>query len=475
MALTIKMHSPRLQVVFVSLAFMSPENELKHSELPLGKQVAYAAGMMGWSIMVNIIGVLLPYFYLPPSNSGMVNLVSNAPVLVVFNLLAIITAGGRLVDAVYDPLLGQWSDRSRNPKGRRIPFMRWSILPAFLFCCAVFFPRTSGESTINALWLAITLILFFMASTTYIIPYNAMMPEMAHTARAKVRLSSLQQVGFVFGMVAGSSCNNLAEFYSVHCDAGPLQGLQYSIWTLCALGMVCMFIPVFAIDEKKYCKGEPVSIPIIPAVRQTMRNRNFIYYIAADFSYYMALYIIMSGLQYYVTVLCGLDRSIGVILMGTMVGVSLLFYPLVNFFAARIGKKPLVMLAFVVLSLIFACIYFLGKFPFSPEVQMFLLVIGASFPLAALGILPPAILAEIAENDAAETKENKEGLYFAVKYFSVKLGQTLGIALFSVLTLYGKDPGNDQGLRLNGVCGFVLCALALLVFSRFSETKQDEN
>jgi GPH family glycoside/pentoside/hexuronide:cation symporter len=396
-------------------------------------------------------------------------------VLVVFNLLAIITASGRLVDAVYDPLLGQWSDRSRNTKGRRIPFMRWSAMPAFLFCCAVFFPRTSGESTLNALWLTITLVLFFMAATTYIIPYNAMMPEMAHTARAKVRLSSIQQVGFVCGMVVGSSCNNLAGIYGHALGAGPLQGLQYSIWSLSALGMVLMFIPVFAIDEKKYCKGEPVSIPIIPAMRQTLKNKNFIYYIAADFSYYMALYIIMSGLQYYVTVLCGLDTSIGVILMATMVGVSLLFYPLINFLAARIGKKPLVMIAFVVLSLAFSCIYFLGKLPFSPTAQMFLLMIGASFPLAALGILPPAILAEIAEQDAEETKENKEGLYFAVKYFSIKLGQTLGIALFSVLTLYGKDPGNDQGLRLNGVCGFVLCALALIVFSRFRETKQDEN
>jgi GPH family glycoside/pentoside/hexuronide:cation symporter len=128
-----------------------------------------------------------------------------------------------------------------------------------------------------------------------------------------------------------------------------------------------------------------------------------------------------------------------------------------------------VLSAFVVLALVFFCIYYLGKFPFDPELQMFMLVIGASYPLAALGILPPAILAEIAEKDALETGEYKEGLYFAVKYFAVKLGQTFGIALFAMLTIYGKDPGNDQGLRLNGICGMVLCVLALLVFSRFKE------
>jgi GPH family glycoside/pentoside/hexuronide:cation symporter len=96
-------------------------------------------------------------------------------------------------------------------------------------------------------------------------------------------------------------------------------------------------------------------------------------------------------------------------------------------------------------------------------------VIGAAFPLASLGILPNAILAEIAQKDAASSGENREGMFFAVKYLFVKLGQTLGIALFAFLTLYGKDPGHDYGLRLNGLCGFVLCILAFSFFSRFRE------
>jgi GPH family glycoside/pentoside/hexuronide:cation symporter len=96
----------------------------------------------------------------------------------------------------------------------------------------------------------------------------------------------------------------------------------------------------------------------------------------------------------------------------------------------------------------------------------------ASFPLASLGILPNAILAEIAEDDAKRTKENREGMFFAVKYLFVKLGQTLGIALFTFLTIYGKDIGNDYGLRLNGICGCVLCLLAVVFFSRFRERRR---
>ena len=204
-------------------------------------------------------------------------------------------------------------------------------------------------------------------------------------------------------------------------------------------------------------------------MKQSFKNKNFIYYITADFSWYMALYIITSGLLYFLTVLCGGKEEEGFFLMGTMVGVSILFYPFINMLAKKIGKKKLILFSFALMSGVFLFVYFLGRISIPNNIQMYLLAIGAAFPLATLGILPPAILAEIAEEEAKTTGENREGLYFAVKYFFVKLGQTFGIGLFAFLTLYGKDPGNDLGLRLNGICGFVLCLIALFVFSRFSE------
>ncbi|MEW6470144.1 MAG: MFS transporter [Bacteroidota bacterium] len=438
--------------------------------LPYSRLIAYSFGMMGWSVLVNMIGVLLIYFYLPPSNSGMVNLLSQAMILGVLNLPSLITAAGRLVDAVYDPFIGQLSDRSANPQGRRIPFMKLSVLPSVVFCALVFLPLDRSESASNAIWLTVTLILFFVSATTYIIPYNALMPEMAHTAADKVRFSTYQQVGFVMGIVMASATNNIADLVQNGLGISDrMQAVQYAIWGLCGLGGVLMLIPVLAIDERKYCRGKPSHTPLIAAIRHSFRNKNFVYYIAADFSYYMAMYIITSGLLYFLTVLCGGPESEGVLLMGTMVGVSLLFYPFINLFANRIGKKKIVLFSFAMLALLFLGIYYLGKFPMDKVGQMYLLVIGASLPLASLGILPPAILAEIAEEDAQRTGENREGLYFAVKYFVVKLGQTFGIALFAFLTLYGKDPGNDLGLRLNGICGFVLCAVAFIAFSKFKE------
>ncbi|AOM77266.1 MFS transporter [Pedobacter steynii] len=441
-------------------------------QLPLKKEIAYAAGMMGWSIMTNIIIVMLPYFYLPPNNSGLSPLVPQLLVFGAFNILSLIAASGRLFDAIYDPFIASLSDSSQNPKGRRIPIMKYAIIPAVICCSLVFYPLVKGESLTNAWWLTIVLAGFFISVTTYIIPYNALLAELTHSPAQKVRLSTYQQVGFVFGMILGALCNNYADliqhFFHITDRA---EALQYTIWGLSIFSGLVMILPVISIDEKEFSAAKPTHIALLPAIKNTFRNANFKYYLISDFSYYIALSIISSGLLFFVTVLLGLPDSDGGKFMGIMVILSLAFYPFINYGSRRFGKKPLVLVAFAVLSLIFVTIFFLGKLPFSSTLQMYILVICASFPLASLGILPNAILADIAQQDTLETGENHEGMFFAVKYLFVKLGQTLGIAIFAMLTVYGKDPGHDYGLRLNGVVGFVLCVLALLFFCRFKENK----
>jgi GPH family glycoside/pentoside/hexuronide:cation symporter len=438
-------------------------------KLPFSKQVAYSFGMMGWSIMINLISVILVYLYLPPESSGLPKLITQVAIFGVFNVIAIVTASGRLVDAFYDPLIAQLSDSSKNPKGRRIPLMKLAILPSFIFCCLIFYPLKQEENTINIAWLIFMLIGFYVSSTTYIIPYNALLPELAPTSGDKVKLATWQSLGYVFGIGIASNAFNMTDLLQNSLVIPRISALQLSVLFMTLLAAVFMLITVLSIDEKKYCVGVPNAVPMKKALRQTLGNKNFQLFIVADFSYFIAITIITSGLMYFVTVLLLLQESIGNKLMITMVLVSFIFYPVVNFLAGKIGKKIIVIISLALLALVFLGIYFLGKIDFSPVAQIYILIVFAAIPLASLNILPNAILAEIIEKDRLETGENKEAIYFAVRYFFVKIAQTFGIALFAMFLIYGKDVGNDFGIRLNGVLGFVLCCLAALIFTRFKE------
>lgn len=447
---------------------------MQRQQFPLSGKILYAFGMMGWSIMINLISVILVYLYAPPSGSGVPILISQAVILGIFNLISIVTVSGRLADALWDPFIAQQSDKSTHKKGRRIPFMKWAIIPSFIFCCLIFFPLHKEPGNVNVLWLAFTLAAFYIASTTFIIPYNALLPELAPDSHDKVRLSSWQSAGYVFGIGVASNAFNIADLLQKNGIASNrLQSVQFTVILLAALAALCMAVCTFFIDEKKYSESKPSTVPLRTALKQTLTNKNFILFIAADMSYFIGVTIITSGLLYFVTVLLHLPETIGNKLMITMILVSFIFYPVVNRLSDRIGKKSIVIFSLLLLALVFAGIFFLGKIDLNAKLQIYTLIIIAAIPVASLNILPVAILGDIIAKDSRDTGSDKEAIYFAVRYFFVKMAQTLGIALFAMMLIYGKDINHDLGIRLNGVLGFVLCVTAAIVFSKFKEVRED--
>lgn len=101
--------------------------------LTKGKMWCYAIGQLGWSIISGLIGSWLVYFYQPNQeaiNEGMISLIPQGRVVLgILTLIGLITAVGRIFDAITDPLVGNWSDSCKHKLGRRIPFMRWSAIP----------------------------------------------------------------------------------------------------------------------------------------------------------------------------------------------------------------------------------------------------------------------------------------------------------------------------------------------------------
>ena len=92
--------------------------------------------------------------------------------------VGIALAAGLIVNAVFDPLIGSWSDRTRSKWGRRHPFMFASILPAAGLFYAVFNPP--GVSELGQLiWLAAANTLLLQAMSVYHTPHLALGGEMS--------------------------------------------------------------------------------------------------------------------------------------------------------------------------------------------------------------------------------------------------------------------------------------------------------
>lgn len=93
--------------------------------------------------------------------------------------VGIALAAGLVVNAVFDPLIGSWSDRTRSCLGRRHPFMFASILPAALCFYAVFNPPAGLGDTGQLIWLGVANTLLLQAMTLYHTPHLALGGELS--------------------------------------------------------------------------------------------------------------------------------------------------------------------------------------------------------------------------------------------------------------------------------------------------------
>lgn len=443
---------------------------MQQRKLPLRIFIIYGLGCFGWSIGLNIISVLLNYIYLPPSNSGMHDLIPGTVWFGFVNIISIILLSGRGLDAVLDPLIANFSDKSKNKLGRRIPFMRWAFVPLSVFCALVFIPLYHHDAPANIWWLAVTQMLFYFFFGLYTIPYNALLADLGHDARTKVDLSTAQSVGFMAGaMVSASSTAAVWLILHLSITTDRLTAYQYAIIGLNIIAAICMAVPAFGIREREFHSRQHTTGSAFTSLKAALRNRNFRIFAMADASYFMAIAIISTGLLYYIRSMLRLDESLGTGFTLAMVVITMLCYGVVNKIGTRYSRKKMMIASFAVASVVFGEIFFLGHVPLPPILQASLLVVSFGIPNAFLQILPNTVVADIAHEERERAKSNEEAMFFGMRAFFQKIGQTAGITVFAMLITLGKDPDNDLGLRMSGVVGAGLCAFAAIVYIFYKE------
>ncbi len=96
-----------------------------------------------------------------------------------------------VVDAVSDPLVGMWSDRTHSRIGRRHPFLYASLLPMVACYCLLWFPpfTQANQFGLFAYLTGIT-VLLRLSMTLFDVPANALIPELTRDYDLRTRFSA---------------------------------------------------------------------------------------------------------------------------------------------------------------------------------------------------------------------------------------------------------------------------------------------
>ena len=440
----------------------------------------FAVGQLGWSILGGIINTWLVTFYLPTTQSVEAGAKFYVPTgLVVggiLTVLGLITFVCRIFDAVTDPLIASLSDRSKNPNGRRIPFMGIAAIPFALITVLVFCAPIGHISKINIVWVLVFLILFYLFMTMYCTPYNALISEFGKTQEDRMYISTAISLTFFFGTLIA---------YLPFVFAGPLQkhvgySWSYRIWfiILAVIALFCMLVPVRKLNEKEFVDAVPAKTNTLRSLAATFKNANFRRFAFSDISYWIGLTLFQTGLPFFVKVSMQLDEFYTTVFLGGMTVLSACFYPFVAGLVRGFGKKRLVITGFLGLALAYVVTALIGIIP-RGIIPGIIIVVVAAFPMALLGIIPQSIVADVAEEDAIKTGEKREGMFFAARTFAMKFGQSIAMLVFTSLAVLGTHQdikSNDLtaspvGLRIVAIVAVAFCCLGAFILSRYDEKK----
>ena len=441
-------------------------------KLTTGKIWQFAAGQFGWAMLSGIISNWLVYFYQPDeaaiSQGQSVFIPQGLAILGIITVIGGITALGRVFDAFTDPMIASLSDRCTSKNGRRIPFLKWASLPLALATVLVFWSPVNEKSWINAAFLLVMVLAYYLFITAYCTPYNALISELGHTQQERLNISTA--ISFTF--IAGTAVAYLAPaIWGIFVPAlGRVGAIRLTFTVMAAIAWLCMLVPVFCIREKEYVNTVPVQESAFHSLAATFRNGEFRKFVGSDIFYWIALTMFQTGLPFFVTSLLKLPETMTTLYFVGMTALSVLFYLPVNKLTPKFGKKRVLLFAFVMFSTAFFYTGFMGKIPFlSAAAQGFVLMVFAALPMAIFGILPQAMVADIAESDSVTTGSNREGMFFAARTFAFKLGQSLSMLIFTAVSTIGTGTGTGYRVAAFGAALFCGIGAVLLVF--YNENK----
>jgi Na+/melibiose symporter-like transporter len=165
-------------------------------------------------------------------------------------------------DALFDPLLGQYSDNVRTRWGRRHPFMYAAILPIAISYLFLWMPPSLSDQSLF-IWLLISAIAVRVSISLYEIPSTALLAEFTDDYDERTKLVAAR---FFFGALGGVAMMMLSFGVFLKPSAeqpfGHLNLAGYSSYAIAAAIIMTVAVTISALGTQKRILQRPAPPPV---------------------------------------------------------------------------------------------------------------------------------------------------------------------------------------------------------------------
>lgn len=393
--------------------------------------MAFALGSTAESIVLTSSGFILIFY----------NQVLGAPAA----SIGVALSAGIVLNALFDPFIGSWSDRTRSRLGRRHPFMFAAILPTALAFLAVFNPPAALSGFGLMVWLCLFNILLQQAMAIFHTPHLAFGGELSDDYIERSNVMSFNTLFLWLGDTTGWLLS-FAVFFRAS-PGFPNGALNPAVWPRFSLTVACIVIAAMGLSAwftRRRIPYLPQATPDTPRLNvrefgrdigRALSNRNYVMLLIGYF-----FFALMSGVRtglwlYGATFFWRLTAGqVSFFALGSFAG-YLFGSVVVTRLHRRFDKRVTAMVAFAVYCIGPALPLALGWFGVLSADTPFLLPILIAFSLlqhAPFSIMTTTIysaLADIADENELRFGIRQEGILYSTRTLFSKIDQAIGTAL----------------------------------------------
>lgn len=412
---------------------------------PIGMatKIFYGLGSIAYGVKDNGFRVFLLLFY---------NQVVGLPAASVS--LAIMVA--MLIDCLFDPIIGQWTDNLRSRWGRRHPFMYASALPAAASFLLLWNPPYDWSHDALFWYLVATAVIVRTFITLYEIPSSSLGPELTTDYDERTSLLGYRYFFAYWGGLTLIIINLLVflqptEEYPI----GQLNRDGYANFGYVAAVIMFLSIIISAAGTHKFIPwlrqpAERHGFSVLREIKemgQTLSNRAFVVITVVGLFTAIAQGAAFSLAFYFSTYFWELGPGETAILTADAYIASALALVAAPYLSKRAGKKiagTILLGTSVFIGFIPMLLRLLGYFPDngSPWIVPILFadgVIRGAFGITA-AILIAAMLSDVVEDAEVKTGRRSEGLFFAFTSLVQKAVSGIGVMVAGVVLTIIEFP-----------------------------------
>jgi len=356
-------------------------------------------------------------------------------------------------NAFNDPLIGYLSDRAHTRWGRRKPFIMLGTIPILIIYIIIWLPPlpAGGNEVFTFLYLLLMLILYDTFYTMVALPYDSLFPELYTSVKERSQVNTIRQILAVVGLLAAALIPGIV----VAGESAPLDEQMSSyfvngIITAVIIGISLLISLKWGVKERKEFKLDYLQQPkFFESLKYSMKNKGFVLYTIMFFLYEYVLLLLATIVQIFGRELLNASPFETSIIMGIMYVVGLASVALWRWLDVKIGSKKGYAIAIVA--------YFFASLPLMFIDDYLIAVVIAVFMGIGFGgmlYFIYLIIADVIDEDELKTGIRREGAFFGITNFFMRLSMILSIVTIGIVFIQTGweiyDPLVDVtfGLRL---------------------------